>query len=87
VYSRELLISNSSNGFRDIFATIDLTTLRFIPWEHGVPFFLVSFLDPVTKEPISVCPRGVLKKIEGKAEQNGWQCIAGVEFEVCGLET
>lgn len=83
VYSRELLISNSANGYRDLIADIDLSTLRYVPWEKNVPFFLVSFLDPETKAPVSVCPRGLLKKIEAKAEQSGWQCLAGVEFEAC----
>lgn len=88
VYSRELLISNSGNGYRDLIATIDLSTFRRIPWEKDVPFFLVSFLDPETKEPVSVCPRGVLRKLVGKAEQSGWQCIAGIEFEVlCAPES
>ena len=85
-YSRELLISNSANGYRDLIATIDLSTFRRIPWENNVPFFLVSFLDPETKAPVSVCPRGVLKKLVGKADQSGWQCIAGIEFEVRELE-
>jgi glutamine synthetase len=82
VYSKELLISNSTNGYRDLLATIDLSTARKIPWEDGVPFFLVSFLDPETKAPVSVCPRGVLKGITEKATQRGWECLAGVEFEV-----
>ncbi|KAI9509340.1 glutamine synthetase/guanido kinase [Russula earlei] len=82
VYSKELLISNSANGYHDLIATIDLSTFRRISWEDNAPFFLVSFLDPETKKPISVCPRGVLKKITEKVEQiGGWQCIAGVEFE------
>lgn len=85
-YSRELLISNSANGYRDLIATIDLSTFRRIPWENNVPFFLVSFLDPETKAPVSVCPRGVLKKLVGKADQSGWLCIAGIEFEVRELE-
>ena len=86
VYSRELLISNSANGYRDLIANVDLSTLRFVPWEKNVPFFLVSFLDPETKAPVSVCPRGLLKRIEGKAEQSGWQCFAGIEFEVCASD-
>ena len=57
-----------------------------IPWEKDVPFFLVSFLDPEKKTPVSVCPRGLLKKIEEQAERSGWQCLAGVEFEVCAPE-
>ncbi|KAJ7273296.1 hypothetical protein C8J57DRAFT_1506824 [Mycena rebaudengoi] len=40
VYSRELLISNKENGYRDIVASIDLSTYRRIPWENNVPFFL-----------------------------------------------
>ena len=47
-----------------------------------MPFFLVSFLDPDTKEPICACPRGVLKKAVKKAEESGFECYAGVEYEV-----
>ncbi|KAF9014102.1 hypothetical protein BDQ17DRAFT_1296282 [Cyathus striatus] len=81
VYSRELLISNKANGYRDIIAYIDLSTYRRIPWENNVPFFLVSFLDPDTREPLSVDPRGVLKTISEQAENIGRQCYAGVEYE------
>ncbi|KAI0797596.1 hypothetical protein C8Q75DRAFT_9550 [Abortiporus biennis] len=81
VYSRELLISNKANGYRDILAEIDLSTFRRIPWENDVPFFLVSFLDPDTREPICADPRGVLKQTVKKAESKGWQCYAGCEYE------
>jgi len=81
VYSKELLISNKTNGYRDIFAVIDLSSFRRIPWEHNVPFFLVSFLDPDTKEPISVDPRGVLKLATERAESAGYGCLSGVEYE------
>jgi glutamine synthetase len=82
VYPRELLISNRANGYRDILATIDLSTYRRIPWEDNVPFFLVSFFDPHTKQPISVDPRGVLKRVTEKASTTGRTCIAGIEYEV-----
>ncbi|KIY43453.1 glutamine synthetase/guanido kinase [Fistulina hepatica ATCC 64428] len=81
VYSRELLISNRANGYRDVLASIDLSTYRRIPWENNVPFFLVSFLDPDTKEPIVVDPRGILKIVTDRAAAAGWQPYAGVEFE------
>ncbi|KAH9930739.1 uncharacterized protein B0H18DRAFT_1083811 [Fomitopsis serialis] len=81
VYSKELLISNRANGYRDLLATIDLSTYRRIPWEKNVPFFLVSFLDPDTKEPICADPRGVLKGVVDKAASKGWQCYAGCEYE------
>ncbi|KAF9469342.1 hypothetical protein BDZ94DRAFT_1244247 [Collybia nuda] len=81
VYSRELLISNKKNGYRDIIASIDLSTFRRIPWEDNVPFFLVSFLDPDTKEPLTVDPRGILKIATDRLDRIGLQCFAGVEYE------
>ncbi|KAI0664647.1 glutamine synthetase/guanido kinase [Cubamyces menziesii] len=81
VYSKELLISNRANGYRDLIASIDLATYRRIPWENNVPFFLVSFLDPDTKEPICADPRGVLRKVAQRAQAKGWRCIAGCEYE------
>lgn len=81
-YSRELLISNKANGYRDIIAKVDLSTFRRIPWEYNVPFFLVSFLDPDTREPICACPRGTLTKAISTANKHGWECVAGVEYEV-----
>lgn len=83
VYPRELLISNRANGYRDLIASIDLATYRRIPWENNVPFFLVSFLDPDTKEPICVDPRGALRQVVTKAQSKGWKPVAGCEYEVC----
>src|ERR1700733_12951037 len=40
VYSRELLISNRTNGYHDILATVDFSSYRRVPWENNVPFFL-----------------------------------------------
>lgn len=82
VYPNELLISNRANGYKDLAAVIDLTTFRRIPWEDDVPFFLVSFLDPDTREPICADPRGVLRKVTERAQQMGFSCYAGCEFEV-----
>lgn len=81
VYSRELLISNKANGYRDILASIDLSTFRRIPWENNVPFFLLSFFDPETKEPLAVDPRGTLKTVTERALKLGYEAYAGVEYE------
>lgn len=77
LYFQELKISNKENGYRDILAVPDLSSFRRIPWEDNVPFFLVSFFDPDTKEPLSVCPRGVLKSVLGKLEEKGCSAMAG----------
>ncbi|KAH7926624.1 glutamine synthetase/guanido kinase [Leucogyrophana mollusca] len=80
-YSRELLVSNRQNGYRDLLASIDLKTFRRIPWENNVPFFLVSFLDPITLKPLSVDPRGVLRRATDIAATQNIECVAGVEYE------
>lgn len=50
-----------------------------------MPFFLVSFFDPDTREPLSVDPRGVLKKATDIAKARDRECISGVEYEVCDV--
>jgi glutamine synthetase len=81
-YSRELLVSNRANGYRDVLAKIDLGSYRRLPWENNAPFFLVSFYDPETTEPICADPRGTLKTAMDRAKEHGWEAIAGVEYEV-----
>jgi glutamine synthetase len=76
-YMRELKVSNKENGYRDILAVPDLTTFRRIPWEDNVPFFLVSFFDPDTKEPVPACPRGLLKAQLAKFAAQGQGAMAG----------
>jgi glutamine synthetase len=76
-YFKELSISNKENGYRDILAIPDLSSFRRIPWEDNVPFFLVSFFDPETKEPVSACPRGLLQAAVEKLEKQGYKAMAG----------
>ena len=78
-YFKELTISNKENGYRDLIAIPDLSSFRRIPWEDNVPFFLISFLDPETKEPICACPRGLLRTVVGKLEPQGLTAMAGGE--------
>lgn len=82
IYTRELAISNRENGYRDVLAQVDLSTYRRIPWENNVPFFLVSFLDPVSLKPLCVDPRGVIRLTCERAVEMGLKCIAGIEYEV-----
>ncbi|KFY00789.1 hypothetical protein V490_01207 [Pseudogymnoascus sp. VKM F-3557] len=80
-YFKELKVSNKENGYHDVIAVPDLSTFRRIPWEDDVPFFLVSFYDPDTKEPVSACPRGILKLQLQKLEDEGIGAMAGAEYE------
>lgn len=76
-YYRELAISNKENGYRDIVAVPDLTSFRRIPWENNIPFFLVSFFDPDTMDPLCACPRGLLSTAVSKAGAAGYRAMAG----------
>ncbi|KAN0077232.1 glutamate---ammonia ligase [Tylopilus felleus] len=80
-YTRELTISTKENGFRDVLAQVDLSTYRRIPWENNVPFFLVSFLDPVSLKPLCADPRGVLRLACEHAHKLNLNCVAGIEYE------
>ncbi|CAD6502725.1 BgTH12-05315 [Blumeria graminis f. sp. triticale] len=80
-YSKELKICVARKGCSDILARPDLSTFRRIPWEDNIPFFLVTFLDPVTVRPISACPRGLLKCTTDKLKSHGIRAMAGVEIE------
>ena len=80
-YFRELSVSNAENGYRDMLAKIDLSSFRRIPWENGCPFFLVSFHDPETEEPIAPCPRNLLATMVGRLEKLSCRAMAGAEYE------
>ena len=76
-YFRELKVSNKENGYRDILAIPDLSSYRRIPWEDNVPFFLVTFYDPDTQDPLFACSRGLLKTVVEKIEKQGLGAMAG----------
>ncbi|EGY21242.1 hypothetical protein VD0002_g2441 [Verticillium dahliae] len=80
-YVRELKVSNAENGYHDLIAVPDLQSFRRIPWEDNVPFFLVSFYDPDTNEPVCACPRGLLKVTLDKLEAKDMGAMAGAEYE------
>ncbi len=67
-------------GYPDSPASIDLNTFRKIPWENDIPFFLAELNDH-KKNPSEICPRQLLKKIAGQAEQMGFTPYMSQEFE------
>ncbi|ERS96886.1 hypothetical protein HMPREF1624_06212 [Sporothrix schenckii ATCC 58251] len=80
-YFQELKVSNKENGYRDLLAVPDLNTFRRIPWEDNVPFVLLRFFDPDSKEPICACPRGLLQTQVDKISSQGYGAMAGAEYE------
>lgn len=76
-YTRQLGISNAANGFRDLLAIPDLTSFRRLPWEGNIPFFLVEFLDPDTRDPVCACPRSLLRSQADRLSAHGIRAMAG----------
>ncbi len=61
-------------GYPDAMAVVDVDTMRRVPWEGGLPFFLADFEAPV-------CPRGVLKRVVQEAAAEGYTAYFSQEFE------
>ncbi len=72
-------VSGWDTGYPDAFATLDLNTLRHIPWNDNLPFFLADF--SLSKDAGGVCPRTLLKKIRQECIGMGYTPIFAKEFE------
>jgi len=67
-------------GFPDAMVQLDLRTVRQVPWDNNVPFFLGDFVN-ADGSPHPVCPRQTLKRVLKRAEKLGFQAMCGLEFE------
>lgn len=67
-------------GYPDTPATIDLETMRVIPWEPNTAAFLLDFKDASGK-PLEVSPRQFLKRVIEKADAAGYAATMACEFE------
>jgi glutamine synthetase len=77
-------------GYPDAMAVVDVDTMRRVPWEDGLPFFLADFrVGPAVAgasageggEALPVCPRGLLKRVVRQAEEEGYTAYFSQEFE------
>ena len=53
-------------------------TLRDLPFEDGMPLILGEFTGPAE----AICPRGLLRRVLGRAAQQGLKVKAAAEFEI-----
>lgn len=68
------------SGFPDQQCFIDVTTMRFIPWQDDVPFFLADF-SKSGQGAAEVCPRSLLRKVKDKCTEMGFRAEFAQEFE------
>jgi len=67
-------------GFPDALVRLDLATFRRVPWDDNVPLFLGEFVE-ADGSPLPVCPRQLYKGVLARAQEMGFQVLAGMEFE------
>jgi glutamine synthetase len=67
-------------GYPDTLARIEPETFRRVPWEGGVPFFLVDFYAK-DGAPLPVSPRQALRRVLARAERAGFRPVMACEFE------
>ena len=68
-------------GYPDATLRIDPTTMRRIPWEADMPFFLADFSHADPAKDLPACPRSLLKRIAADCHQMGYHAEYAQEFE------
>ena len=78
---RHNVVAGFEEGFPDLLARPDLSTLVPLPWQPDIVACLVDLEDPASHEPSPVDSRGALKRILGEFEALGVAPIVGPELE------
>jgi len=68
------------SGYPDARVTLSLESFRKIPWENGIPFFLGEFVNSAD-EPLSICPRQLMKRVISQCAEAGFEAKGSQEFE------
>ena len=71
-------LSGWHTGYPDALATIDMTTLRNLPWNDNMPFVFADFSE---SNIAAACPRTLLKKIRQQCINKGFMPLFAKEFE------
>ena len=65
-------------GYSDLLAKVDEFSKRTCPISGNL-HYLVDFYDPTTNQPLSACPRSLLKRI--LTSETRFKSLSGLEFE------
>ena len=68
-------------GYGDFSALPDLATLRLVPWLDSTALVLCDLVDEVTRAPVEVSPRQILRRQIERAAALGHQVKIGAELE------
>lgn len=68
------------NGYPDILALPDLTTLRTVPWHERTALILCDWALP-DRSPVPIAPRTVLRRVVERARGMGFEPLCALELE------
>ena len=68
------------SGYPDKQVRIDLSTMRNIPWQDNIPFFIADFSN-ATGNDLPSCSRSLLKRITKQCAEMGYHASFAQEFE------
>jgi glutamine synthetase len=68
-------------GFPDAAYRLDLGSMRVLPYEDEVPFFLAELVPPEGARFHPVCPRNLLRRVVSQLADAGFVATLGFEYE------
>lgn len=68
-------------GYPDILAVPDLTTLRVVPWHADTALLLCDWMLPHDRGPVPIAPRSVLRRVVERADAMGYEPMSALELE------
>lgn len=71
---------NKAQGYPDVAAAPDLSTLRIVPWHEATAMTLATFCDRDGNE-LPVDPRALLRRVVERAQALGYTPMIGIELE------
>ncbi|GAB3561130.1 glutamine synthetase [Spirosoma luteolum] len=74
-------VTGWQSGYPDASVRLDLGTLRQLPWEDDLPFFLADFSGAGNGSDLPACPRSLLKRVAAQARAMGYHAEYAQEFE------
>src|SRR5215208_8043822 len=86
--SRHTPVVGGEEGYPDLIAYPDLSTMTLVPWEEGLAC-CVADLYPVGEHPPPADPRGAVRRVVAGFEELGFAPVVGpeLEFFLCERDT
>jgi glutamine synthetase len=78
LYAVKTSVTSSTKGYQDFTVEVDLASMRRLPFEDGLPFFLLRFIS--RGEPVCVDGRNIVAALSTDLELAGMRGLAGGSF-------